>query len=68
MVRAVAETTDETAEWIGKTELSPGVMEAMGRVPRHLFVPPDLQDMGVLEQAAPHPATGRPSRSPTSSR
>ena len=53
MVRAVAETTDETAEWIGKTELSPGVMEAMGRVPRHLFVPPDLQDMGYLNRPLP---------------
>ena len=53
MVRAVAETTDETAEWIGKTELSPGVMEAMGRVPRHLFVPPDLQDMAYLNRPLP---------------
>ena len=53
MVRAVAETTDETAEWIGKTELSPRVMEAMGRVPRHLFVPPDLQDMGYLNRPLP---------------
>ena len=53
MMRAVAETTDETAEWIGKTELSPRVMEAMGRVPRHLFVPPDLQDMGYLNRPLP---------------
>ena len=53
MVRAVAETTEETAEWIGKTALSPRVMEAMGRVPRHLFVPPDLQDMGYLNRPLP---------------
>ena len=53
MVRAVAETTDETAEWIGKAALSPRVMEAMGRVPRHLFVPPDLQDMGYLNRPLP---------------
>ena len=53
MVQAVAETTEETAEWIGKTELSPRVMEAMGRVPRHLFVPPDLQDMGYLNRPLP---------------
>ena len=53
MVRAVAETTEETAEWIGKTELAPEVMEAMGRVPRHLFVPPDLQDMGYLNRPLP---------------
>ena len=53
MVRAVAETTEETAEWIGKAALSPRVMEAMGRVPRHLFVPPDLQDMGYLNRPLP---------------
>ena len=54
MVRAVAETTEETAEWIGKTELdAPEVMEVMGRVPRHLFVPPDLQDMGYLNRPLP---------------
>ena len=53
MVRAVAETTEETAEFIGKTALSPRVMEAMGRVPRHLFVPPDLEDMGYLNRPLP---------------
>ena len=53
MVRAVAETTEETAEWIGKSKLAPRVMEAMGRVPRHLFVPPDLQDMGYLNRPLP---------------
>ena len=53
MVRAVAETTEETAEWIGKTELAPEVMAAMGRVPRHLFVPWDLQDMGYLNRPLP---------------
>ena len=53
MVRAVAETTEETAEWIGKTELESRVMEAMGRVPRHLFVPPDLEDLGYLNRPLP---------------
>ena len=53
MVRAVAETTEETAEWLGKTALAPKVMEAMGRVPRHLFVPPDLEDMGYLNRPLP---------------
>ncbi len=53
MIRAVAETTEETAGWIGKTELAPEVMAAMGRVPRHLFVPPDLQDMGYLNRPLP---------------
>ena len=53
MVRAVAETTEDTAEWIGKTALAPRVMEAMGRVPRHLFVPPDLEDLGYLNRPLP---------------
>ena len=53
MVRAVAETTEETAEWLGKTALAPRVMEAMARVPRHLFVPPDLQDLGYLNRPLP---------------
>ena len=53
MVRAVAETTEDTAEWIGKTELDSRVMEAMGRVPRHLFVPPDLEDLGYLNRPLP---------------
>ena len=53
MVQAVAETAEETAEWIGKTELEPRVMEAMGRVPRHLFVPPDLEDLGYLNRPLP---------------
>ena len=53
MVRAVADTAEETVEWIGKAALAPRVMEAMGRVPRHLFVPPDLQDMGYLNRPLP---------------
>ncbi|MDD9990751.1 MAG: protein-L-isoaspartate(D-aspartate) O-methyltransferase [Rhodospirillales bacterium] len=53
MVRAVALDAERTAEWIGKEELSPRVMEAMGRVPRHLFVPPELQGFGYLNRPLP---------------
>ena len=53
MVRAVALDAERTAEWIGKEELAPRVMEAMGRVPRHLFVPPELQDFGYLNRPLP---------------
>ena len=53
MVRAVALDAERTAEWIGKEELSPRVMEAMGRVPRHLFVPPELQHFGYLNRPLP---------------
>ena len=53
MVRAVALDAERTAEWIGKEALSPRVMEAMGRVPRHLFVPPELQHFGYLNRPLP---------------
>ena len=53
MVRAVALDAERTAEWIGKEELAPRVMEAMGRVPRHLFVPPELQEFGYLNRPLP---------------
>ena len=53
MVRAVAEDAERTAAWIGKAALAPRVMEALGRVPRHLFVPPELQHFGYLNRPLP---------------
>ena len=53
MVRAVALDAQWTAEWIGKEQLHPRVMEAMGRVPRHLFVPPELRDLGYENRPLP---------------
>ena len=53
MVRAVALDAEETAAWIGKDRLSPRVMDAMGRVPRHLFVPPALQDLAYENRPLP---------------
>jgi protein-L-isoaspartate(D-aspartate) O-methyltransferase len=43
MVRAIAADVVETREYLGKTELDPAVMAAMGRVPRHEFVPTTLR-------------------------
>jgi len=42
MVEAVARMTRETARETGREALAPSVMAALGRVPRHRFVPPAL--------------------------
>ena len=53
MVRAVALDAERTAEWIGKERLDPRVMAAMGRVPRHLFVPPELESLAYENRPLP---------------
>jgi len=53
MVRAVAADAARTVEWTGKERLSPRVMEAMGRVPRHLFVPPELEELAYENRPLP---------------
>ena len=53
MVRAVAADAARTVEWTGKGRLSPRVMEAMGRVPRHLFVPPELEELAYENRPLP---------------
>ena len=53
MVRAVASDAERTAEWIGKERLDPRVMAAMARVPRHLFVPPELQSLAYENRPLP---------------
>ena len=53
MVRAVALDAEQTAEWIGKDRLAPRVMDAMGRVPRHLFVPPALRGLAYENRPLP---------------
>jgi len=39
MVRAIVKDVDETSRYIGKSKLDSRVMETIGRVPRHEFVP-----------------------------
>ncbi|GAB4358861.1 MAG: protein-L-isoaspartate(D-aspartate) O-methyltransferase [Kiloniellaceae bacterium] len=39
MLRQIEAEVLETAHWLGKDRLDPKVMAAMGRVPRHAFVP-----------------------------
>ena len=53
LMRAVALDAERTAEWIGKEAFDPRVMETLGRVPRHLFVPPDLQDLAYSNRPLP---------------
>jgi len=39
LVRLIEAEVVETAHWLGRDKLDPVVLEAMGRVPRHAFVP-----------------------------
>jgi protein-L-isoaspartate(D-aspartate) O-methyltransferase len=39
LLRQIEEEVRETAHWLGKDRLAPEVMAAIGRVPRHAFVP-----------------------------
>jgi protein-L-isoaspartate(D-aspartate) O-methyltransferase len=43
MVAEIEADVDFTSRRIGRSSLDPGVMEAMGRVPRHEFVPESLR-------------------------
>ena len=40
LLRRIEAEVAETAHWLGKDRLDPKVMAALGRVPRHAFVPP----------------------------
>jgi protein-L-isoaspartate(D-aspartate) O-methyltransferase len=39
LLRQIENEVAETARWLGKDKLDPAVMAALGRVPRHAFVP-----------------------------
>jgi protein-L-isoaspartate(D-aspartate) O-methyltransferase len=53
MVAEIASTTVMLAERIGKYNLDARVMEVMGRLPRHEFVPVDLQPYAYLDRPIP---------------
>src|ERR1700682_2310559 len=42
-----------TAAYTGKSEFSPSVMQVIGRVPRHEFVPVELQPYAYLNRPLP---------------
>lgn len=44
MLHDIGWETSETRAWIGKSELDSRVLEAMRQVPRHAFVPRELED------------------------
>ncbi|MFQ5985479.1 MAG: protein-L-isoaspartate(D-aspartate) O-methyltransferase [Alphaproteobacteria bacterium] len=53
MVREIAADAIETSGWIGKTAFDERVMEAIGRVPRHEFVPPEIRRYAYLNRPLP---------------
>ena len=53
MVAEIAAIARETGEATGRPRLSDTVMTAMGKVPRHLFVPPLQQAFAYANRALP---------------
>ncbi len=53
MLRAIAADTQYTRDYLGKDRLAEDVMTAMGRVPRHEFVPEDLRQHAYENRPLP---------------
>jgi protein-L-isoaspartate(D-aspartate) O-methyltransferase len=53
MVREIEESVDETSVYLGKSSLSPPVMNAMATVPRHEFVPSEWRQFAYLNRPLP---------------
>ncbi|MBI2374397.1 MAG: protein-L-isoaspartate(D-aspartate) O-methyltransferase [Deltaproteobacteria bacterium] len=53
MVAAIREDVARNAEWYGPGALEPRVLDAMERVPRHRFVPLDLERLAYENEALP---------------
>jgi protein-L-isoaspartate(D-aspartate) O-methyltransferase len=53
MVEVIGIHADLAAEQIGKAELDPRVLDAMGEVPRHLFVPEPLRPLSYQDTPLP---------------
>ena len=53
LVREVALDARRTAHITGREILDPQVLEAIGKVPRHLFVPPELVPFAYLNRPLP---------------
>ena len=53
MVEEIAEDTRDTSYYINKKELNPRVMTVMGKVPRHKFVPDNLQGIAYRNRPLP---------------
>ena len=53
MLDAIARLTSRTAESTGVAAIDPAVMDAIGRVPRHEFVPEDVQSAAYANRPLP---------------
>ena len=53
MIRAIEGDVRVTAEELGKSKLDPRVLQVMSSVPRHLFVPRNLQDEAYENRPLP---------------
>ena len=53
MIEAIRDTVRRTTREIGKASLAPAVMSAMGRVPRHEFVPAALRSLAYENRPLP---------------
>ena len=53
MVEEIAQYADMAGDAIGKHELDPRVMAAMGKVPRHEFVPVELRGVAYADSPLP---------------
>ncbi len=53
LLRTLRREAAETADWTGKTAFAPQVRAALGRVPRHRFVPDDLRDQAYENRPLP---------------
>ena len=53
MVREIAADVRRTSNYLGKNRLDDRVMDAMGRVERHRFVPESIRDMAYLNRPLP---------------
>jgi len=53
LLRQIEEEVARTARWLGKDKLDPAVMAALGKVPRHAFVPRMEQDYAYRNEPLP---------------
>ena len=53
MVREIEADVRQTKSYLGRDELDPRVIAAMGKVARHAFVPPDQQSFAYRNQPLP---------------
>jgi protein-L-isoaspartate(D-aspartate) O-methyltransferase len=53
MIREIRQDVEDTSRYIGRESLDQRVMDAMGTVPRHEFVPPSMQSSAYQNRPLP---------------